>query len=222
MIRAIAFDFDGVLVESVEVKTRAVASLFAAEGAEHVQDILDYHLKHLGVSRFEKFRIIYRDILKRPLTEEQSRSLGERFSKLVFDEVVAAPWVDGAEEFLSTHCECYPFFVISGTPEEELKEIIRRRGMNKYFSEVLGAPRSKEELLCEIMMRHRLAPLELVFVGDSGTDWIAARETGIPFIWRRASSEMPRPRGFSGPGISSLAHLQACLLALEKQEVLKG
>ena len=89
MIRAIAFDFDGVLVESVEVKTRAFARLFNTEGPDAVRKILDYHLENGGVSRFEKFKTIYRSILKRPLSEEQFRSLCERFSELVVDEVVA-------------------------------------------------------------------------------------------------------------------------------------
>src|SRR5256712_13190101 len=103
MIRAIAYDFDGVLVESVEVKTRAFARLFNTEGPDAVRKILDYHLKNGGVSRFEKFKTIYRSILKRPLSEEQFRSLCERFSELVVDEVVAASWVDGAEGLLIPH-----------------------------------------------------------------------------------------------------------------------
>ena len=147
MIRAIAFDFDGVLVESVEVKTRAFARLFNTEGPDAVRKILDYHLENGGVSRFEKFKTIYRSILKRPLSEEQFRSLCERFSELVVDEVVAASWVDGAEEWLIRHQGRYPLFVISGTPQEELQEIITRRGMAKFFTSVLGAPRTKGLLL---------------------------------------------------------------------------
>lgn len=41
VIRAIAFDFDGVLVESVEVKTRAFAELFSGEPPEAVRQWLD-------------------------------------------------------------------------------------------------------------------------------------------------------------------------------------
>lgn len=222
MIRAIAFDFDGVLVESVEVKTRAFARLFAGEGAETVQRIVTCHIKNGGVSRFEKFKTIYRDILNRPLTDQKFQSLCREFAEYVVEDVVAAPWVEGAEQFLSAHCERYPLFVISGTPEEELREIVRRRGMQRFFREVLGAPRTKDVLLQEALRRHQLASYDLVFVGDAETDWIAARKTGVPFIWRQAPSDTPRLPGFAGPYIPSLAHLDACLSALEKQEVLKG
>jgi phosphoglycolate phosphatase-like HAD superfamily hydrolase len=221
VIRAIAFDFDGVLVESVEVKTKAFALLFAGEDSETVQQILFYHLKNGGASRFEKFQTIYRDILNRSLTGQKFQSLCQQFAECVVEEVVAAPWVGGAEQFLSAHCQRYPLFVISGTPEEELSEIVRRRGMKKFFCEVLGAPRSKEILLNEIMTRHRLAPSELVFVGDSETDWTAARGVGIPFVLRQASHDIPLLPGFSGPCIQSLTELDACLSALERHEVLK-
>ena len=101
MIRAIVFDFDGVLAESVEVKTRAFARLFANETPEAVERIVAYHRQNGGISRFEKFLTIYREILKRPLTEQMFQSLCEQFSQLVVEEVVAAPWVDGAREFLT-------------------------------------------------------------------------------------------------------------------------
>jgi phosphoglycolate phosphatase-like HAD superfamily hydrolase len=222
LVRAIAFDFDGVLVESVEVKTRAFASLFNAEGPDAVRKILDYHLKNLGVSRFEKFRTIYRDILKRSLSEEQFRSLCERFSELVVDEVVAAPWVDGAEQWLIRHQGRYPLFVISGTPQDELQEIVNRRGIAKFFNGVLGAPRTKDLLLQDVLQRDGLSPVELVFVGDAETDWEAARQAGVWFIWRRSSEEMPGLPGFTGPSIPSLTDLDACLSVLERQKVLKG
>ncbi len=214
MIRAIAFDFDGVLVESVDVKTRAFARLFGGEAPEVVRRILAYHLQNGGVSRLEKFRVIYREILRRPLDEDRFRHLCEQFAELVVDEIVAASWVEGAREFLTRHRGRYAFFVISGTPEAELKEIIRRRDMEGLFEEVLGAPRTKEVLLRDVMARYHLLPPELVFVGDAETDWAAACATGVSFIWRRESETVPALPAFSGPTVSSLAHLDQCLAAL--------
>jgi len=48
MIRGIAFDFDGVLVESVDVKTRAYARMFEEYGADIVSKVVDYHLTNGG------------------------------------------------------------------------------------------------------------------------------------------------------------------------------
>ena len=48
MIRGIAFDFDGVLVESVDVKTKAYARLFEEYGEGVVSRVVDYHLTNGG------------------------------------------------------------------------------------------------------------------------------------------------------------------------------
>jgi phosphoglycolate phosphatase-like HAD superfamily hydrolase len=211
MIRAIAFDFDGVLAESVDVKTHAYTHLFAEEEKAKIEEIREYHLKNGGISRFEKFRHIYKDILRRPLSEEEFHSLCERFSQLVVDEVIASPWVAGAREFLQENREKYTFFIISGTPHEELADIVRSRGMECFFQEVLGSPDSKEELLRGVMQRHALEPKQMVFVGDAETDWDAAQKTKIPFIWRRASENDSPLENFLGVSISSLLQLSDSL-----------
>ena len=52
MIKIIFFDFDGVIVESVDIKTKAFAMLFEHEGRDIANRVIDYHLKNSGVSRF--------------------------------------------------------------------------------------------------------------------------------------------------------------------------
>jgi len=46
MIKAIIFDFDGVLVESVDIKTKAFAGLFEHEGDSIVRRVVAYHIKN--------------------------------------------------------------------------------------------------------------------------------------------------------------------------------
>ncbi len=210
-VRAIAFDFDGVLLETVEVKTRAFAQLFGGEGPEMVRRVIEYHLSHGGVSRVEKLRVIYRDILNRPLDDEDLERLSEQFHAFVFEQVVAAPWVRGAEEFLRRFYGTYAFFVISGTPDGELKDIVRRRRMERWFDDIWGSPETKEELLARCLSEHELSAEEVVFVGDAETDWAAAQHTGVRFIWRRASLEAAPLPGFDGAVITTLEELSGCL-----------
>jgi len=211
MLRAIAFDFDGVLAESVDVKTRAYALLFKEEGEDVVRQVVDFHLKNGGVSRFEKFRFYYSDILNRHLSENRFQELCAQFSRLVIDEVVAAPWVDGAKEFLVRNEKKYTFAIISGTPEDELTEIVRRREMEHFFGSVRGSPKDKVTLLGEVMDEYQLEPQEILFVGDAETDWRAARETGVPFLWRCAPDEAAVLPDYAGPRLSSLSELESNL-----------
>lgn len=184
MIKAIIFDFDGVIVESVNVKTDAFAKLFEEEGKEVVGRVVRYHLDNTGVSRYDKFRYIYRDILKRPLGEDKFKELCGRFEKLVLDEVIKVPYVKGALEFLKDGARKYAFYITSATPQEELKIIITRRGLSKFFKAVYGAPKNKADAVREIIKEAGLGLQEVVYIGDAASDYNAARDNGISFIAR--------------------------------------
>jgi beta-phosphoglucomutase-like phosphatase (HAD superfamily) len=88
---AFVFDFDGVLADSVEVKTRAFAKLFEPHGPEVVLQVVQHHRHHGGMTRVEKFRHYYNEYLEKNLNDEEMADLCRRFSELVVDEVVAAP-----------------------------------------------------------------------------------------------------------------------------------
>ena len=67
-LEAIILDFDGIILESVEVKTWVFKKLFE-QYPDQLPLVLRYHMENGGVSRYVKFRHIYRSILKRPLTK---------------------------------------------------------------------------------------------------------------------------------------------------------
>jgi phosphoglycolate phosphatase-like HAD superfamily hydrolase len=182
MIRAAVFDFDGVVLESVEIKTIAFRRLFAdhPEG----ERIVPYHLANGGISRFRKFQWFYEEVRGEPLTEAESERLGARFSELVLDEVRRCAFVPGARELLERLAPRLPLFVASGTPEDELRGIVADRGLGDLFAGVYGTPPTKAEILRRIMDERALAPTELVFVGDAMSDFNGAAEAGVPFVGR--------------------------------------
>ncbi|MEM7049143.1 MAG: HAD family hydrolase [Acidobacteriota bacterium] len=195
-LRAVVFDFDGVILESTEIKTRAFADLFA-DRPEHREAILRHHLENVGLSRYRKFEWIYRELFAEPLSDEASRQLGERYSAIALEQVMACPMVPGARQVLADLVGKLPAFVASGTPQVELRQIVAERGLGPYFAEVHGAPRPKEAILEDLLQRHRLAPREVVMVGDGMTDLRAAQAVGTRFVGRElgsvfAAEEVPR------------------------------
>lgn len=190
---AIVFDFDGVLVESVDVKTRAFAALYAEYGDRIVKQVVDYHLQHGGVSRFEKFRYYQEVLLGKTLTKEEEVQLGDRFSQYVEDAVVEAAYVLGAYEFLENNYQSIPLFVASGTPDEELKRIIARRNMNHYFVSVHGSPAKKGAIIQEVLTTHELNPDRVLMVGDAIADYEGAKVAGVNFIGRVMKYPDPDP-----------------------------
>jgi len=181
MLKVIILDFDGVILESVDIKTRAFRELFK-DYPEHVDAIVEYHLKHGGVSRYKKFSYIYGNILKQPLTDEKLAELGKRFSQLVVDEVKKCAFVPGALEFLAKYSKKLKLFVASGTPEDELRIIADERGLSKYFMGLYGAPATKSEIIERIMTHEKLGRNRIVYVGDSTTDYEEAKKAGVQFI----------------------------------------
>ena len=97
--KVILLDFDGVIVESVGIKDQAMRALFQ-DVPEHLNQIMDYHLAHNATIRFEKFKYITERILQKPYPKEEEARLSKRFSELVFQKIVACPFVEGSLDFL--------------------------------------------------------------------------------------------------------------------------
>ncbi len=182
MLKGIIFDFDGVLVDSTGIKTKAFARLFEGESESAVKRVVEYHLNNVGVSRFDKFRYIYNFILKRELTTSTFNCLCSKFSELVYDEVIRANYINGVEEFLKNNFCVYSLFIVSATPHDELNQIIKLRGMSKYFKSVYGAPSKKSDLVRKIIQENNLGNKELVYIGDAMSDFEAALENNVKFI----------------------------------------
>ena len=181
--KAIIFDFDGVILESMDVKTKAFSFLFK-DYPEHLPTILALHKNHGGMSRFEKFERIYQDILRQPLFEDKKTELGRQFSEYVYRQVLNCPFVAGAQEFLEKYYQELPLFIASGTPDAEIKSIVKERGLEKYFKGVFGSPAKKKDIILTIMKDFQFEPQELIFVGDSIDDEEGAQAAGVRFIWR--------------------------------------
>lgn len=188
-LKAIIFDFDGVIAESVNVKTEAFAEIYRPYGGEIVKKVIAHHEANGGVSRFEKFKIYHEDFLGKKTNAEIINQLAEQFSKIVLEKVIEAPFVKGAYEFLSSNYKKYDFFISTGTPLEEIRIILKERRLIKYFKEVYGSPDKKNVHVHTILSRYNYKNNEVVFVGDALSDRDAARENGLIFIGRYTTSD---------------------------------
>ena len=188
MIKAIIFDLDGVIIESAGIKTEAFHTLFAGY-PDKLPQIMAYHEKNAGISRYVKFRYIYEKMLGQKLTPQREKELGEEFSRIVLDQILKAPFVAGVIKFLKNNYKRYLLFIASGTPEEELHYILKQRDLDIYFRGAYGTPRTKTEITRRILAEHHLIGREVIFVGDAESDRVAATETGVNFVARTNMSD---------------------------------
>lgn len=180
----IIFDFDGVIIESVQIKTDAFCTLLLPLGDEIANAAKRLHLDNLGMSRYAKFEIIYRDWLKQPLTQETMDSLDHKMSELIREGMLACPLVDGAEAALRELHGAIPMTVASGTPTPELREIGQAKGVSQYFEVMLGSPTPKPDLVQSILADFKWNPERVVMVGDATNDYAAAAAHGVGFVGR--------------------------------------
>lgn len=179
---AIVFDFDGVLCDSVNIKSNAFASLYAGYGDAVVSEVVAFHEYHGGLSRYEKIHYFESTILGKSYCQKEIDDLAQQFSQLVEMRVISSPWIPGAQGLLENLHQQIPMFVVSGTPHEELGRIIESRNMVRYFVATFGTPPEKEMLVENIVGQFRLTSNKTVMVGDSCVDMRAAQANQFQFI----------------------------------------
>lgn len=177
---AVFFDFDGVLVDSVSIKLSAYRDIFEKYGKEVVEEITTYHLANGGVDRYRKILYV---LQKFSIPESNLENLASNFSQLVMDKVISAPSLPGMIEWVHfLNSSGKKIFIVSGTPQDELNTIVKKRGWESYFTEVRGSPLTKVEICRDILERYRLHNNRCIFVGDANTDFQTARECQIWFV----------------------------------------
>ncbi len=204
--KVLFWDFDGVIKESVDVKTKAFQELFVEYGTEVTEKIRVHHEANGGMSRFEKFPI-YMEFANIKATDEKIKRLCEKFSDLVLDGVVNSPWIPGAETFIRSNTNQQIFIVVSATPTEELLEIIERLNLRSSFESIFGAPTSKAEAIRTSLNRLSISAADAVMIGDASADLEAASLNKVPFILRRHYSNTKFTESFAGITINDLIGL---------------
>jgi phosphoglycolate phosphatase-like HAD superfamily hydrolase len=193
--QAIIFDFDGVVVESGDIKTQAFANLYRAHGEGVMAEVARYHRLHGGMSRYQKFHYFQQHLLEKPpLTPDEERQLDRLFSELVVEAVIASEIVPGAAELIRKEAARIPLFIASGTPEAELNTIVMRRGLASYFTAVRGSPTPKQMLIADILSSHALSPERVLMIGDALIDYQSAQMNKVAFVGRvRPGDDNPFP-----------------------------
>ena len=180
--KMLVFDFDGTLVDSNRIKQRAFETCFAGpEFAGRRAEILSYCAGHHHTPRGEKFRHVYEGILGRPYTPEAEKRLHDCFERETTAEIIRAPEIPGASEFLAEVRASHRTAVLSSTPHPILLTILERRGWAGRFDRIQGAPVDKAEWLRQLQARG-LSMDQILFFGDSPEDAQSAQKAGCRFL----------------------------------------
>jgi HAD superfamily hydrolase (TIGR01549 family) len=197
-IKNIFFDFDGVIAESVSAKTDAFREMYLPYGEEIADQVFDYHIKNGGVSRYEKFKYWEKIFFGRDISEDKIQELASNFSSLVLNKVINAEEVPGANDFIKKYAKKLKFWIITGTPSDEMELIAKKRHLTDYFVGIHGSPNNKRYWTEYLLKKHNLNREETIFLGDATTDFDAANFSKIHFGLRENSENANLFNDFDG------------------------
>ena len=196
-IQVLILDFDGVVIESNEVKTEAFIRVFG-RFPEHAEVMMKFHHDHVSLSRFDKFQHLL-SLMGRNDDAGLKEDIAQDFSLRVLEGMMTVPLVSGALEFLRLVTPRMPVYLASVTPAEELVLILKQRELLPWFRGVYGCPPwTKSDAIQNVLSKEGLMPEQALLIGDSAGDQRAAKSCGVEFLARNSglNFDLPFPRTF--------------------------
>lgn len=187
------FDFDGVILDSNQIKTSAFRWALEGEPTDRIDMLVAYHLRHGGVSRHQKIDYYINHISRDPRNVSRSRILS-RFAEYCKANLPKAKLVPGVTDFLQLiEGSGRPCFVVSGGSEDEILQLCSERGIARHFASIRGNPTPKAILMDELMA---VVGKKLTgrYFGDAELDMLLAEQHGLVFTLVAGSSDWPEGR----------------------------
>ena len=193
--KAIIWDFDGVIKDSVELKGEAFKKLFEDQKIDIKNKIYEHHYINGGISRFKKLQK-YLDWSSYENNIKNLNLFAKKFSELVVKEVISANYIDGIENYLRRNHNRQKFYLVSATPEEEILKITQKLEIFDYFKTIIGHPKTKEEGFELILNESGIDNDDFIVIGDSFSEYNAAKKYSLKFVLRIDKSKMKIPEWY--------------------------
>ena len=188
MIKAVIFDFDGVIVDSEPLHLRAFQRTVETLGLK--LSPTDYYLRYLACDDKSFFRRFLEDNGQQYTEREIARLVKEKgicFEEMIGEDIRIFP---GVVEFLETVRGRFHVAIGSGALTEEINLILRRKGLSEFFGFVIGAddtenPKPSPEVYLKCLERLRtdydgtITAAQCVVFEDSPHGVLAAKRAGM-------------------------------------------
>lgn len=198
----VMFDCDGVIIDSNLLKMNAFEDAVKEYDVEHIAILLEYNRVNGGISRHEKFRYFFTEVLNlnsqeaNELTQQKSQQFNQYCLKHFPTLNLTAGFNDYINYLNQNHIPC---FIISGGNKDEIDLLLSHKGMTHLFEGVYGNAQSKAEAVKRIQATYQLELSDGLFFGDSALDGETANAFGIPFIYVSEYSDV---------SIEDMSHVQ--------------
>lgn len=192
MIKAIFLDFDGVMVDTEFLHYKGFDFVLKDNGTTHLT-WKDYQKRYLGYGDRECFQAVLRDkgysysqALIARLISKKTRLMKDYFRK-------HPVLLKGVKNWVQKFSKKYPLFIVSGSSKAEIRIILRREKLLRYFQGIIAAEDVKKGkphpqgykkalILLNRGFQKKIRPLECLVVEDSHWGIEAAHRAGMSCV----------------------------------------
>ena len=137
MIKTIFWDFDGVIIDSMKIKGDGFIELFENYNLEQVRLLEKYHYANGGISRFDKIKYFYNQILKKDVSEEKIINLSNKFASIIKEKIFNKDiLIRESLIFIEKNFIFYNFHIVSGADHNELNSLCKYFKIEQYFKSI--------------------------------------------------------------------------------------
>jgi beta-phosphoglucomutase len=189
MLRAVVFDFDGVLVDSEPLHYRALAASLRDEGIAIGED--EYYARYAAYDDRTAIRLALEQH-GTPFDASRVDRTARRKSSLFDDLIPGIPFFPGARELVRALAREVPLAIASGALRSEIERILAAGGLRESFRAVVGAEdvaRTKPDPMPYASAVARLAhdapglrPEDCVAFEDTMAGIASARTAGLKVV----------------------------------------
>ncbi|PKD16757.1 haloacid dehalogenase [Salegentibacter salinarum] len=193
----ILWDFDGVIMDSMPVRNKGFELVLKDYPQEQVQELMKFHLKNGGLSRYVKFRYFFEEIRKEKISEEEVTVWASRFSEVMKRELLNKKLlIEDTCNFIKRNYNNFEMHIVSGSDQEELRFLCKKLKLDSFFISINGSPTPKKKLVEELLMEFRYKTDETALIGDSINDYEAAVASDIDFLGYNNPSIQDKGRSY--------------------------
>ena len=191
MLRAIVFDFDGVIANSEPLHYEAYRAVLADEGVSLSRD--DYYARYLGYDDAGAFRAIGADAAGGFSDARVASLIARKADRLEALERNRSVLFPGAASAVRLAAAAFPIAIASGALGAEIRRVLDRERLTSCFTAIVAAedtPSSKPApdpyrraiSLLSLAIGSELEPCECVALEDSRWGLESARAAGLKTV----------------------------------------
>ena len=194
--QVLLWDFDGVLMNSNSTRDLGFETVLNTYPPDQVNELLEFHRKNGGLSRYVKFQYFFEKIRKEKVDQKVLKELLFDFSTIMLKSLLDDKLlIEETIEYIDKNYKNKKMFIVSGSDQIELRKICQALKIENYFISIFGSPESKSDIIYNIIKINNYEKNNCVMIGDSINDYDASVLNGISFL------------GYNNPFVENLTNI---------------